>query len=91
MFYAVPTAKVIFTAKTSWDVFSHSREHVWTFSVLGDRIYEKRCPFGRPVMFRGLSFIVNTMQTGTTTIFNVFGMTGPSSNREPVCLFVGLV
>ena len=33
-------------------------------------------------MFRGAYFIVNTMQAGTTPIFNVFGMTGPSSNRE---------
>ena len=44
-FYAVPTARVLFTAKTSFDVFSLSREQVWTFSVLGDRIYEKRCLF----------------------------------------------
>ena len=35
-FYAVPTARVIFSAKTSLDVFSLSREKVWTFSVLGD-------------------------------------------------------
>ena len=34
MFYAVPTARVIFTVK-----------QVWTFSVLCDRIYEMRCPF----------------------------------------------
>ena len=34
-FYAVSTAKVIFTAKTSLDVFSLSREQVWTFSSLG--------------------------------------------------------
>ena len=40
MFYAVLTARVIFTAKTSLDVFSLRREQVWTFSVLGDRIYE---------------------------------------------------
>ena len=40
-----PTARVIFTAKTSLDVFSLSREQVWTFSVLVDRIYEMRCPF----------------------------------------------
>ena len=26
-------------------VFSLSREQVWTLSVLGDRIYEMRCPF----------------------------------------------
>ena len=45
MFYAVPTARVIFTAKTSFDVFSLSREQVWTFSVSGDRIYEMGCPF----------------------------------------------
>ena len=45
VFYAVPTARVIFTAKTSLDVFSLSREQVWTFSVFGDRIYEMRCPF----------------------------------------------
>ena len=44
-FYAVPTARVIFTKKTSLDVFCLSREQVWTFSVLGDRIYEMRCPF----------------------------------------------
>ena len=35
-FYAVPTARVIFMAKTSFDVFSFSRKQVWTFSVLGD-------------------------------------------------------
>ena len=45
MFYAVPTARVIFTAKTSLDVFSLSREQIWTFSVLGDGIYEIRCLF----------------------------------------------
>ena len=44
-FYAVPTARGIFTAKTNFDVFSLSREQVWTFSVLGDRIYEMRCLF----------------------------------------------
>ena len=115
VFYAVPTARVIFTAKTSFDIFSLSREQVWTFSVWGDRIYEMRCLFvavglnarfivlphwdnmsqahanppshiiltpGQPVMFRGPHFIISTMQAGTTPIFNVFGMTGPSSNRE---------
>ena len=35
MFYAVPTARVIFTAKTSLDVFSLSQEQVWTFSAFG--------------------------------------------------------
>ena len=45
MFYAMPTARVIFTAKTSLDIFSLSREQVWTFSVLGDRIYEMKCLF----------------------------------------------
>ena len=44
-FYAIPTAWVIFMAKTSLDVFSLSQEQVWTFSVLGDRIYEMRCLF----------------------------------------------
>ena len=44
-FYAVPTARVIFMAKTCLDIFSLSREQVLTFSVLGDRIYETRCPF----------------------------------------------
>ena len=34
-FYAVSTARVIFTAKTSLDLFSLSREQVWTFSSLG--------------------------------------------------------
>ena len=41
----VPTARVIFTAKTSFDVFSVSRGQVLTFSVLVDRIYEMRCLF----------------------------------------------
>ena len=36
-FYAVPTARVIFTAKTCLDVFSLSREQVW--------IYKMMCPF----------------------------------------------
>ena len=45
MFYAVPTARVIFTAKNSLEVFSLSREQVWTFLVLGDQIYEMRCLF----------------------------------------------
>ena len=36
VFYAVPTARVIFTAKTCLDIFSLSQEQVWTFSVLGD-------------------------------------------------------
>ena len=45
MFYAVPTARVIFTAKKSLDIFSLSQEQVWTFSVLGDQIYEMRCLF----------------------------------------------
>ena len=45
MFYAVPTARAIFTAKTTLDVFSLRRENVWTFSVLGDRIYEMKCLF----------------------------------------------
>ena len=34
--YVVPTARVMFTAKTSLDVISLRREQVWTFSVLGD-------------------------------------------------------
>ena len=45
MFYAVPTARIIFTSKTSLDIFSPRRENVFTFSVLGDRIYEIRCLF----------------------------------------------
>ena len=44
-FYAEQTARVIFTVKTCLDVFSLSREQVWKFSALGDRIYEMRCPF----------------------------------------------
>ena len=44
-FYAVQTASVIFTAKTSSDVFSLRQDQVWTFSVFGDRIYEMRCLF----------------------------------------------
>ena len=45
VFYAVPTSRVIFTAKTSFDIFSLSQEQVLTFSVLGDRFYEMRCLF----------------------------------------------
>ena len=45
MFYAIPTTKVIFTAKTSLDVFSLSQEQLWTFSVVGDRIYDMMCLF----------------------------------------------
>ena len=41
----IPTARVFFTAKTCLEVFSLSREQVWTFSVLGDQIYEMSCPF----------------------------------------------
>ena len=41
----VPTARVILTAKTCLEVYSLSPEQVCTFSVLGDRIYEMRCPF----------------------------------------------
>ena len=45
MFYAIPTARVIFMVKTRSDIFSLSQEQVWTFSVLGDRIYEMMCLF----------------------------------------------
>ena len=45
VFYTVPTARVIFTAKTSVEVFSFRRELVWTISVLGDQIHEMRCLF----------------------------------------------
>ena len=44
-YFAKPTARVIFMAKTSFDAFNLSREQVWYFSVLGDRIYEMRCQF----------------------------------------------
>ena len=55
MFHAVPTARVIFTAETSWDVFSRRREQIWTFSILDDRIYEMRCLF---VAVGPIAFIV---------------------------------
>ena len=42
-FYDISTARV--TAKTCLDVFSLSQEQVWSFSVLGDSIYEMRCLF----------------------------------------------
>ena len=41
-FYVVPTAMVIFAAKTSLEVFSLRCEQVWTLSALGDGIYEMR-------------------------------------------------
>ena len=44
-FDTIQTARVIFTAKTSVDVFSLRRELVWTVSVLGDQIYGMRCLF----------------------------------------------
>ena len=37
---------------------------------------------GWPVLFCGPSFIVSTLQAGTTPILIVFGMTGPSTKRE---------
>ena len=42
MFYTVPTARFIFTAKTSLDVFSLGLKQVWIDSVLGDLIYEMK-------------------------------------------------
>ena len=46
MFYAVSTARVIFTVKTSLDVFSLRREQLFhILLVFGDRIYEMRCLF----------------------------------------------
>ena len=45
MFYAVPTSRVIFMSKSSLDLFSLGRKQVWTYSVLGDGIYEMRCLF----------------------------------------------
>ena len=43
--HAVPTASVIFTAKTSLDVFCLSPEQVWIFHSLGDQIFEMKCLF----------------------------------------------
>ena len=42
-------------------------------------------------MFLGPYFIINTMQAGATPIFKVFGVNGPSTNREsnPQNLLVG--
>ena len=45
MFYPIPAARVIFTAKTSLGVFSLRQEQVWTFSILGDPIFKMRCLF----------------------------------------------
>ena len=45
MFYAVPTAVVIFMAKTSLDVNSLSRNKFGCFQSLGDRIYEMKYLF----------------------------------------------
>ena len=42
MFYAVPTSRVIFTAKTRFDVFGLGQEQVWTCSVLGDCMCEMK-------------------------------------------------
>ena len=62
MFYAGPTARGIFTAKTNLDLFSLRREQVLTFSVLGDRINEMRCLFvavGLTKSFDVSKFLVN--------------------------------
>ena len=40
MFYAIPTARVIFMTKINLDVFSLRREYVWICSVLGDHFRE---------------------------------------------------
>ena len=40
MLYAIPTSRVIFIAKINVGVFSLGQDYVWTYSVLGDRIYE---------------------------------------------------
>ena len=45
MFYAIPISRVIFTAKTSLDLFSLGQKKVWTYSVLVDQICEMRCQF----------------------------------------------
>ena len=42
MIYIVPTARVIFIAKTRLDVFSRRQEHFWTCSVFGDDICEMK-------------------------------------------------
>ena len=39
------SVRVSFTAKTSLGVLSLSGEQFWTFSVLGERIYEMRSLF----------------------------------------------
>ena len=39
------TARVIFTAKTSWTYSVLVRNKFGLFQVLGDRIYEMRCLF----------------------------------------------
>ena len=52
MFYAVPTATVTFTAKTSLDLFNLRREPVLPFSVSGDCIYEMRCLFAGTISFK---------------------------------------
>ena len=43
MFYIILTSRDIFIAKTGLDLFSLGRKQVWTYSVLGDLIYEMRC------------------------------------------------
>ena len=78
MFYAVSTARVIFTAKTSLDICCLRREPVWTFSVLGDRIYEMRYLF----VAVELNALFIVLPHWDQSHFKVFGMTGPSTNRE---------
>ena len=65
----VQTSRVIFMTKTSLDVLSLRREHIWTCSVLGDCICEmKRSQDSRGSkhgnIFAVLRPLVNPVPTG---------------------------
>ena len=68
------TSNVIVTAKTSLDLFSLELKRVWTYSVLGDGIYEMKKVIGsgrqgqnQEIIFAVHRSLVNPAPTGNQT------------------------
>ena len=51
MVYTMLTARVIFTAKTSLDLFSLGRKQVWTLEVCSIEMYRIAC---RPIFYKSV-------------------------------------
>ena len=88
MFYALATATVIFTMKTSLEVFSLRREDVWTCSVLGDCICEMKTVTesgqqgSKPEIISAvLRPLVNLAPTGNRTPKTTWSVLGPPYRR----------